>query len=154
MILFSIFSNCLINLGVDSMTAFSFVHALIRIYAGTQQNKNITIHTNMQQKNHFISLISNNWNLLTDRMEIRLARALVAISEKICGGYRPLNWVTMRLEGLFIIEKQWRTLNIQKPNPRRWSAKTMGPVWVNWCFQLPRDVTLAYYLRLTHMIHH
>ena len=52
-------------------------------------------------------------------MEIKLARALVAISEKRCGGYRPLNCVTMRLEGPFIIEKQWRTLNIQKPNPRR-----------------------------------
>ena len=33
----------------------------------------------------------------------KLARALVAISEKICGGYKPLNCVTMRLEGLFII---------------------------------------------------
>ena len=47
-------------------------------------------------------------------MEIKLARALIAISEKRCGGYRPLNCVTMRLEGLFIIEKQWRTLNIPK----------------------------------------
>ena len=41
------------------------------------------------------------------------------ISEKICGSYMPLNYVTMRLKGLFIIEKQWKTLNIQKPNPRR-----------------------------------
>ena len=23
---------------------------------------------------------------------------------------------------------------MENPNPRRWSAKTMGPVWVNWCF--------------------
>jgi len=31
----------------------------------------------------------------------------------------PLNCVTMRLEGLFIVEKQWKTPNIQKPNPKR-----------------------------------
>ena len=70
-------------------------------------------------------------------MEIKLARALVAISEKRCGGYRPLNYVTMRVEGLFIMKKQCRTLNVQKPNPRRSSAKTMDPVWVNWCFNFP-----------------
>jgi len=39
-------------------------------------------------------------------MEIKLARALVAISKKRCGGYRPLNCVTMMLEGLFIVENQ------------------------------------------------
>ena len=33
----------------------------------------------------------------------KLVRALVAISEKRCGSYRPLNCVPMRLEGLFII---------------------------------------------------
>ena len=48
-----------------------------------------------------------------------IARALVAISEKRYGGYKPLHCVTMRLEGLFIIENQWRTLNVQKPNPKR-----------------------------------
>jgi len=47
-------------------------------------------------------------------MEIKLARVLVAISEKRCGGYRPLNCFTMRREGLFIVEKQWGTLNIPK----------------------------------------
>ena len=56
--------------------------------------------------------------MLTDRMELKLARALVAISEKKCGGYKPLNCVTMRLKGIFIVEKQGKTLNIQKPNPR------------------------------------
>jgi len=29
-----------------------------------------------------------------------------------------------------------------------------GPRLGKLVFQLPRDVTLAYYLRLTHMIHH
>ena len=38
----------------------------------------------------------------------------------------PLNCVTMRLEGLFIIEIQWKTINIQKPNlgdetPKLWA---------------------------------
>ena len=26
---------------------------------------------------------------------------------------------------------------MENPNPRRWSAKTMGPVWVNRCFNFP-----------------
>ena len=56
--------------------------------------------------------------MLIDIMEIKYLGHWQLISEKRFGGYRPLNYVTMRLEGLFIIEKQWRILNIQKPNPR------------------------------------
>ena len=66
---------------------------------------------------HFINIKELKFYYRQNRN--KLARALVAISEKRCGGYRPLDSVTMRLEGLFIIEKQWKTINIQKPNPRR-----------------------------------
>ena len=57
--------------------------------------------------------------MLTSKNGNKLARAMVAISKKRCVGYMPLNCVTMRLEGLFIVEKQWKTLHIPKPNPRR-----------------------------------
>ena len=52
-------------------------------------------------------------------MEINQLGRWQLISEKRCGRYMPLNPITIRLEGLFIIEKQWKTLNIPKPNPRR-----------------------------------
>lgn len=36
----------------------------------------------------------------------------------------PLNYVTMRLKGLFIIEQEGQTINNQKPNYRIWNAKS------------------------------
>ena len=63
--------------------------------------------------------------MLTDIMEIYSQGVGRLISEKRCGGYMPLNCVTMRPEGLFIVEKQWKPLNIQKPNPRRWKGKSL-----------------------------
>ena len=57
--------------------------------------------------------------MLTTKNINKPAGAMVAyLREEMCG-YMPLNYVTMRLEGLFIVEKQWTALNIQKPNPRR-----------------------------------
>jgi len=35
------------------------------------------------------------------------------MSEERCGGCMALNYLTMRLEGLFTVEKQWKTINIQ-----------------------------------------
>ena len=55
-------------------------------------------------------------------MEIKLARALVAIFEKICGNYLSLSYVTMRIKGLFIIKQQGKTINNQNRNPKRWNA--------------------------------
>ena len=43
---------------------------------------------------------------LQPEMEINQLRAMAAyLREEMCG-YMPLNCVTMRLEGLFIVEKQ------------------------------------------------
>jgi len=36
----------------------------------------------------------------------------------------PLNCVTMRLQGLFIIEQQGKTLNNRNPNPRKCNTKS------------------------------
>ena len=60
--------------------------------------------------------------------------------------------VTMRLEGLYIIEKQWKpytskNLTLGGENTRMWAP--LG----NLVHQFPGVVTLAYYLRLTRMIH-
>ena len=60
--------------------------------------------------------------------------------------------VTMRLEDLYIIEKQWKpytskNLTLEGENARIWAP--LG----NLVHQFPEVVTLAYYLRLTHMIH-
>ena len=62
-----------------------------------------------------------------------------------------MNCVTMRLKGLFIIEKQWKTINIQKPNPRRGSAK-LWPSLGKLVHQLPGVITFAYDLRLMYTI--
>jgi hypothetical protein len=60
--------------------------------------------------------------------------------------------VTMRLEGLYIIEKQWKpqtsknlTLGDEMPE--------CGPRRGKLVHQFRGVVTLAYYLRLAHMIH-
>lgn len=37
----------------------------------------------------------------------------------------PLNYVIMRLKGLFIFEQQGKTLNNQNPNTKRWNAKCL-----------------------------
>ena len=66
----------------------------------------------------------------------------------------PLNYVTMRLEGLFIVEKQWKkpltfqnlTLGDETPN--------CGPRLGKLVHQLRGVVTLAYDLRLTRTIAH
>ena len=50
----------------------------------------------------------------------KLARALVAyLLEELWQLHASEIFVIVRLEGLYIIEKQWKTINIQKPNPRR-----------------------------------
>ena len=50
----------------------------------------------------------------------KLSRALVAyLLEEMWRLHASEIYVTMRLEGLYIIEKQWKTLHIQKPNTRR-----------------------------------
>jgi len=46
-------------------------------------------------------------------------------SEERCGSDMPLNYVTMRLKGLFIIGKHEKTLNNQNPNPRRCNTKSL-----------------------------
>ena len=74
---------------------------------------------------------------ITDIMEIKELWYEQRTPEKRCGGYQPLNYLTMRLEGLFIVEKQCRIRNFQNPNRRRWSTKTVGLVWVNWWFNFP-----------------
>ena len=48
--------------------------------------------------------------MLAYKMEINQFGQWYIISKKRCGGYMPLKCVTMRLEDLFIIEKQWKTL--------------------------------------------
>ena len=58
----------------------------------------------------------------------------------------------MRLEGLFIVEKQWKTLHIPKPNPRRRNAKLWAPFLGKLVHQLPGVANWSYYLRLTCMI--
>ena len=61
----------------------------------------------------------------------------------------PLNYLTMRLKGLFIIEKQWKTfqnLTLEDETPN------YGPRLGKLVHQLPGVVTLAYDLRLTRMI--
>lgn len=50
---------------------------LIQTYAGTQQNTDIHINTEMQQKWNFISLISKNWNMLTYKNGNKLARVMI-----------------------------------------------------------------------------
>ena len=62
-------------------------------------------------------------------------------------------YITMRLEGLYIIKKQWKpytskNLTLGGENARMWAL--LG----NLVHQFPGVVTLAYYLRLTRMIHH
>ena len=47
--------------------------------------------------------------MITTVMEINHLGKWSLISEKRCGGYMPLNSVTMSLEGLFIVERQWKT---------------------------------------------
>jgi hypothetical protein len=61
--------------------------------------------------------------------------------------------VTMRLEVLYIIEKQWKTLNIKNLTLGD-ETPEYGPHLGKLVHQFPRVVTLAYYLYLTHMIHH
>ena len=60
----------------------------------------------------------------------------------------PLNYVTMRLEGLFIIEKQWKTLNIQNLTLGD-EVQNYGPHLGKLVHQLPGVVTLEYDLCLT-----
>ena len=56
------------------------------------------------------------------------------MSEKRCDGYMPMNYVTMRLEGLFTVEKQWKTLNCydilthRKQLSITWSSVELGKV--------------------------
>ena len=56
---------------------------------------------------------------ITDIMEIDELGFWQRIPEKRCVRYQLLNCVTMMLKGLFIIEIQCKTKNVQKPNPRR-----------------------------------
>ena len=62
--------------------------------------------------------------MLTTGMEINQLGRWQLISEKRCGGYMPLNCVTMRLKGFFIIEQYEKVLNNQNPNPRRCNTKS------------------------------
>ena len=123
---------------------------LIRIYAGMQQNTQIT---KMQWKYHFISLIKelklvyiqNGNKLATLVGSLSLRRDVAATCLwTLCynEARRPIYyWETME------------TLHIQKPNPRRWNARMWAPLG-NLVHQFPEVVTLAYYLCLMHMIHH
>ena len=58
----------------------------------------------------------------------KLARALVSyLWEEMWWLHAFEIYVTMRLKGLYIIEKQRKIINIQKPNPRRWNARIWAP---------------------------
>jgi len=58
--------------------------------------------------------------------ESKLAQTMIAyLWENMWWLHDILNCVEMRLEGLCIMKKQWETLNIQNPNPRRWSVKDL-----------------------------
>ena len=50
---------------------------------------------------------------IIDIMEIDELGYWWRIPEKRCDSYKPLNYVTMRLEGLFIVEKQCKTRNFK-----------------------------------------
>ena len=60
--------------------------------------------------------------------------------------------VTMRIEGLYIIEKQWRTLNIQNLTLGD-ETPEYGPRRGKLVHQFLEVINLAYYLHLMHVIH-
>jgi len=103
----------------------------------TMKYRNIHKHRDAAEiRLHFIN---NKWLKYAYRQNgNKIAQALVVyLWEEMCRLLASELYVTMRLERLYIIEKQWKTLNIQKPNPRRWNAETMDPVWVSWYINFP-----------------
>ena len=78
----------------------------------------------MTQLNQTITKTSNTTESPNDQFLIQLNQPFTQnpINQHLIK-IQPIKWnnqiTVMRLQGLFIIEKQWKTLNIQKPNPRR-----------------------------------
>jgi len=84
---------------------------------------------------HFINV--KYWNMLIDRNGNKPARVMVAYLWEEMWRLHASELCYNDLEGLFIVEKQWKTLNIQKPNPRRWNSKLRASFWVNWYINFP-----------------
>jgi len=85
-----------------------------------------------------LHFINNKWLKYAYRQNRnKLARALVAYLWEEMWRLLASELCYNEARRLIIIEKQWKTLNIQIPNPRRWNAKTMGPVWVSWYINFP-----------------
>ena len=80
--------------------------------------------------NNFYWINKIGWNCKTAALK-QLAQMAVIISEKRCGCYTHLsehNDYNEAPEEFLILLMNVKTLDIQKPNPRRWNTKIyMGP---------------------------
>ena len=119
--------------------------------------RNATDYTNNHKNKDVVEITLHFINIKELKLVYRqdgnkLARVLVDyLSEEMWQLHGFELYVTMRLEGLYIIEKQWKPSTSENLTL---GGETLecGPRWVTW-YQFPGVITLAYFLCLTHMIH-
>jgi hypothetical protein len=87
----------------------------------------------------------------------QLGWIVVAISKKKCGWYMnpsEYNDYNESLEAFLTSIMNSKTLDIQKPNPRRWNTKSMWTSMGKLVPQLPTVITFSYDLSFRHVISH